>query len=133
MNWTYITGFFDADGSVTLCATNKGKGKTLKVSFHNNEVSILKEIQTYIYDELNIKGSLVLKRARKSTHQDSYDLTYSYNKALQVANKLQSLHPKKAHRIKVYNEIQLIIPRNGKYTEETLTKRQLLEEEFFKH
>jgi hypothetical protein len=28
MNWEYISGFFDADGHITLSAMNKGKNKT---------------------------------------------------------------------------------------------------------
>lgn len=133
MNWKYISGFFDADGSVTLATHTRGKNRTLQVSFHNNELTILKEIQAYIYEQLNLKGSISTKKARKNTHQDSYDLKYSYSGAMQVANKLDSMHPKKVHRIKIYNAIQEVTPRNGKYSKALLSKREQLEQEFWKH
>lgn len=133
MNWHYITGFFDADGSVTLCTPNKGKQKTIQLSFHNNELSILHSIQAFIKSEFKVKGSISCKRARKPTHQDSYDLKYSYQAGLNIANSIQSCHPKKKHRIAIYNEIQKIIPRNGKYTSELLQKRKALEEKFWEH
>lgn len=133
MNWNYITGFFDADGSVTAVSNNKGKNKTLQVSFHNNELNILEEIRNFIIKDIDVIGSISLKKAKKETHQDSYDLKYSYRNALKVANKLNTIHLKKNHRIKIYNLIQEKTKRNGKYSESELKEREFLLEDFFKH
>jgi hypothetical protein len=133
MNWNYITGFFDADGSVTLTTPGKGKRKTLQLSFHNNEMAILTSIRNFIEKETGYKGSLACKRARQASHHDSYDLKYSYSAALIIGEHMSSIHPKKAHRIKVYRQIQDITPRNGQYTEEGSIERFKLEEEFWKH
>ena len=46
---------------------------------------------------------------------------------------MASIHPKKSHRIKIYNLIQENTKRNGKYTEAELLKRNNLVDEFFKH
>lgn len=133
MTWDYITGFFDADGSVTaVLVGNKEKNKTLQVSFHNNEINILKEIQSFIFQELGFKGSISLKPAKKETHNDAYELKFVYRQALEVANKMTSIHPKKKHRIEIYNLIQQLTKRNGKYTEQEINDRNALIEEFFR-
>jgi hypothetical protein len=133
MTWDYISGFFDADGSVTVVSNGKGKNKTLQVSFHNNEINILEEIQSFIYEQLNIKGVISLKKSKNIKHQDAYDLKYCFRNALLVANMLKSLHNKKIHRIKIYNIIQLKTNRNGKYTIEEIKEREELVEKFFNH
>ena len=133
MNWNYITGFFDADGSVTLSRPDIRKNKTLQLSFHNNEMIILNSIRDFIFKETGYKGSLSCKKARSENHQDSFDLKYSYKAALIIGNKMSSIHPKKKHRIEIYNKIQLVTPRNGKYTKELLEENIKLELEFWNH
>lgn len=133
MNWDYITGFFDADGSVTAIQVMKGNNKTLQLSFHNNEINILEEIRDFISEEIDIKGHISLKKAKKENHSDAYDLKYTYRNALAVANKITSIHPKKKHRFQIYNLIQEKTKRNGKYTEEEKKEREALVEKFFKH
>lgn len=133
MNWNYIAGFFDADGSISVIKVNKNKNKTLQVSFHNNEVYILDQIRYFILKELKIMGTISLKPAKKETHSDSYELKYSYQNALRVANKLNILHKKKKYRIDIYNQIQEKTKRNGKYSEKELKERENLLEKFLKH
>lgn len=133
MNWKYITGFFDADGSVSAISMGKNRNKTLIVSFHNNEINILESIKDFIYKDLEIMGIIVKKPSKKDTHMDAYELRYCYKNALEIANKLTSIHPKKVHRIKIYNLIQSKTKRNGKYTEQELIERNNLILEFFKH
>jgi intein/homing endonuclease len=133
MNWDYITGFFDADGSITAVSHGKGKNKSIQVSFHNNEMSILEEIKQFILKDINIIGTISKKISKNENHQDAYDLKYSFRNGLAVANKLISIHPKKLHRIKIYNLIQEKTKRNGKYTEQELLEREELVIQFFKH
>lgn len=131
MTIEYISGFFDADGSISLMANGRGKNKTIQISFHNNELDILKDIQLY-FDKLDLKGFISIKPAKKETHSDSYELKYVYNKALEVAKLLKSSHPKKLHRIntclKYYKKVT---PRNGKYSNELLRKKQAFDRLFF--
>lgn len=131
MNWEYISGFFDADGCISLTSTHRGKNKTIQLSFHNNEKDIIDSIQAFILDELGVKGHISLKKARQETHKDSYDLKYVYVNALKVANNLVSKHPKKKRKIELYNLIQEKTKRNGKYTEQEIQERKILEEQFF--
>lgn len=131
MNWSYVSGFFDADGSISLLKSHSKESKTIQVSFHNTQECILIEIRKFIESELGFKGSLSKKTAKKANHSNSYDLKYLYKQGLEVMNKMELVHPKKIHRHDVYKRIQECTPRNGKYTKELLAKRLELEEEFF--
>lgn len=133
MNWQYITGFFDADGSITAVSHNKGKNKSIQISFHNNELVILENIKDFILKDIGILGTIAKKTSKNINHQDAYDLKYSYRSALTVANNLMSIHPKKVHRIKIYNLIQEKTNRNGKYTEQEKLERENLLIQFFNH
>ena len=132
MNWDYITGFFDADGSVSAIRVSSNKNRTLQICFHNNELQILKNIQKFILEDINIKGTITLKKAKKDSHSDQYELKYVYQRAYKVSLKLNTLHPKKKHRIEVYKKIQEVTKRNGKYTSQEEKLRSTLIEEFFK-
>ena len=64
MNWEYISGFFDADGSISAISTHKNRNRTIQLSFHNTEKSILEDIQRFIlkdigYNISNISQQLV--------------------------------------------------------------------------
>lgn len=126
----YISGFFDADGSISII-NNKSKYKIPQISFHNTELIILENIQQYLYDNYNIKGYISKKPAKKINHKDSYDLKYVYNNAYNLCGILISFHPKKIHRINVINKFyKKVTPRNGKYSK-SLKKRKLAFERLF--
>jgi len=132
MNWNYISGFFDADGYITMVSPNKGKNKTLYVGFTNVELNILEEIRDFILTELNVKGTISKKTSKIESHSDSYDLKYLYNNALKVIEYIDTHHPKKKHRKKVMTEQYIkLTPRNGKYTDEMKQKREKMIDTFF--
>lgn len=132
MNWEYITGFFDADGSISLMKPTKNKNRTVSVSFNNNEKCILEKIKTFIYEDLKIKGSLSKKTPKNDKHNINYTLTYSYNNALKVIDKINTIHPKKIHRKNiVIDNYKKLTPRNGKYSENMLKEREKMVEDFF--
>lgn len=132
MNWNYISGFFDADGSITMSNTGRSKNKSVVLSFHNTEKIILEEIQKYIYLKLGHKGFISCKPAKKETHKDSYDLKYTHLiKCNAILLKMKLVHPKKIHRKKIALKLKTVTPRNGKYTAEILNQRIQLEQIFF--
>jgi len=133
MNWEYITGFFDADGSISAIKMSKNQNKTIQISFHNCELVILEEIKCFILKDLRVRGTISRKPARKESHQDSYDLKYTYQNAFKVSKNLNTRNPKKKHRIKIYSLIQESTKRNGKYSEEELSLREKLLLDFFLH
>lgn len=133
MNWEYITGFFDADGSITLAVISKGRRRSPQLSFHNNELDILISIQSFIEKELKVVGHISTKRKDKEHHAQAYDLKYTnFPKCIEIINNLKSIHPKKAKRFEVIKKLYPLTPRNGKYTDDMSEQRRILEEEFFK-
>lgn len=133
MNWDYISGFFDADGSITLIKVYRNQNRSVNITFTNNEKDLLESIKLFIHEQTNAKGHIVTKKAIKATHQVGYELRYQFQAALTVANHLKSIHPKKVHRIAVANEIDKVINRNGKYSPQELEYRRFLEEKFLTH
>lgn len=134
MSWEYISGFFDADGSITLSVLSKGKNKTPVLSFHNNEISILEDIKEFVLSELNVNGFIVHKKSKKETHNDSYSLSYKYfPKVIMLMSKLNIKHPKKKHRYEIILKLYELTKRNGKYSEEELTKKLDVENLFWLH
>lgn len=133
MNWKYITGFFDADGSITLAVISRGRKRSPQLSFHNNELEILLDIKEFIQKELGLKGFISSKRKAKEHHNQAYDLKYvDFKKCTEIIKYIKSIHPKKKKRFEVINKLYFFTPRNGKYTEDMLKQRKTLEEEFFK-
>ena len=132
MNWNYISGFFDADGSVSISKVHKNGLRTPVISFHNTKLNILEDIQQFILIEINIKGFISIKPAKKDTHTTSYDLKYVYfPKCLALIDNISSIHPKKIYRFNIIKEMFKYTHRQGKYTMEMLNKREELEKLFF--
>lgn len=132
MNWNYINGFFDADGSVTLSRQTRKSLKTPQLSFHNNEISILEDMQSFIYDKIKVKGFISKKNPKKENHNTAYDLKYTnFPKVIKLIQNMNSNHPKKKHRFNTIIEMYKYVKRNGKYTKEILNKRNEYEQKFF--
>ena len=133
MNWEYVSGFFDADGYVTFVRNKSNQERTPCIGFTNNEKYILQQIQSFIYSELGIKGFISGKKEPHKSINTNYDLKYMYlPKILLLIRKIHTKHKKKLHRFFLINtKLQLLTPRNGKYSEKMLLKRQQFEKEFF--
>lgn len=132
MNWDYISGFFDADGSITFLSSHKGKPKTIVLYFTNTERIILEKIESFIRKETNCKGFISTKKAYKNNHKISYSLQYPYlTKTLPILEKMKLLHPNRKRKSDLAFYLKTITPRNGKYTKEQLKLRNKFEKEFF--
>lgn len=132
MNFGYISGFFDADGSISLLSIHKNENKTLQLSFSNNEREILERIQNFLENEMGLKGSISKKRARKDGHSDNFELKYTRNAALELADKLECYHPKKKFRmmvaLKYYKKVTC---RNGKYSPKAHSRKTAFSRLFY--
>lgn len=133
MNLNYISGFFDADGSITMVKpSKKSKYKTLKIDFTNTYLNILEEIQLFLLNNYNIKGYLSKKPKRKENHNTSFSLSYTYNSAIDLSKLLKSFHPKKIHRLNTINKyFKNVTVRNGKYTKKQKFRKLAFERLFF--
>jgi hypothetical protein len=134
MTLQYISGFFDADGSITMGKDSKSDTyKTIKLDFTNTYITILEEIQKYLLDEYGIKTYMSKKPSRKENHNISYSLSCKGNQeCLKLCRLLDSHHPKKLHRINTvlkYHDVVTI--RNGKYTDKQATRKLAYERLFF--
>lgn len=134
MNWKYISGFFDADGYVTLVRDRKDKPRTVIVGFTNSKIIILETIQNFILIKTGLKGFISKKTSKKESRADGYDLKYThFPKALKILFLMKySIHPKKQKRYEILKKIHVLTPRNGKYNQQMLSDRTMLEEEFLK-
>jgi hypothetical protein len=132
---SYITGFFDADGYVTLIkSSKKDTSKTPVIGFTNTQCVILETIQTCLKTDFQLTGHISTKKVAKENHAVGYDLKYTGTAALKLAELIftLSLHPKKMHRLSLliccYKNV---VPRNGKYTEKKLKDLELYQLSFF--
>lgn len=134
MNIDYISGFFDADGSITLSRKYKSaKYRSIKLDFSNNELYILEEIKEFLLTK-NIKSYISKKPAKKITHQDSYSLSVQGSYALRLCKLLNLKHSKKIHRINCVNKYwNKVTIRNGKYTNTQIKSKLAFERLFFYH
>lgn len=135
MNISYVSGFFDADGYVTLTKKNKSDiAKTPLIGFTNTDLNLLQTVQSFFLQEYGIKGHIKTKAPSKENHTRGYDLAYSRDSALKVAKLMLAhcYHTKKVFRLShLLCCYKTAVPRNGKYTEEKLKELQLFEETFF--
>ena len=134
MNIEYISGFFDADGSITMGRMKKQNPfRSLKIDFTNTKIEILKEIQEFLLKEYDLHLAIVTKPARKETHQVSYCLCTSSNiNCYKLCQILHSHHPMKMHRINtVLKYHHTVTRRNGKYNEREFQRRLAYERLFF--
>lgn len=133
MTWNYISGFFDADGSITIAKVRKNNPiKTIYVSFDNTKRSILEQIQAFILAETGHKSSICVKKTVSERHSPAYTLQYTnLPKCLDILKNIKSIHPIKSKRIAlVLSKMKSLTPRNGKYTKEMLAAREKFQSDF---
>ena len=134
MTLEYISGFFDADGSISMSYNNKkDKFKTIRVDFTNTDLKLLLNIQSYLLNNYKIKLYLTKKTIKKVNHSQSYCLSTSSNQSsLALCKLLNSFHTKKKHRIntvlKYHNQVTI---RNGKYSKRQIARKLAYERLFF--
>ena len=134
MTLQYISGFFDADGSISMSKSSKNDTyKCIKIDFTNTYITILEEIQKYLLDEHGIKTHISKKAIRKENHNIGYSLSCNSNQTcLKLCKLLDSHHPKKLHRINtVLKYHDTVTIRNGKYTDKQAIRKLAYERLFF--
>jgi len=134
MNLDYISGFFDADGSITMVKHSKNdKYKSIKIDFTNTYIQILYEIQDYLLINHSIKTYISTKPSKKVNHSIGYTLSCSSSQqCIKICKLLKSKHPKKIHRIntiiKYHDKVTI---KNGKYSTNQIKRKLAYERLFF--
>ena len=134
INDYYISGFFDADGSITMSKSGHNNPfRTLKIDFTNTQLNTLKEIQRYLLDTYGLKLSISTKPSKRAQWAESYTLSTTANRVCyKLCEIIESHHPKKMHRINtVLKYHNSVIKRNGKYNERERVRRLAYERLFF--
>ena len=123
----YISGFFDADGSVTVARFKKNETRQLSVSYTNTDLNILHKIKDYFHS-LGVVGWITKAPKKEDHHLQSYQLVYYRAAGEAVMQKMlpHILHNKKIVRFDIFvNQYRPLIKRNGKYSKD---ERKKLEE-----
>lgn len=131
MNWEYISGFFDADGYVTISKKSALQNETVYIGFTNTRLDILTFIQNFIYTQTGIIGHISTKKSKKLNHSVSFDLKYTGFKKCKILSLfIKTIHEKKKKRFALFHLIHDLTPRNGKYSIESKKERDKLVKEF---
>lgn len=134
MNEDYISGFFDADGSISMAYSSKNaKFRTIKIDFTNTKIDILLSIQAFLLNKYNLHLYITTKPSKKATHAIGYTLACASNQqCYKLCTILKSIHPKKYHRINtILKYHNIVTKRNGKYNDREFQKRLAYERLFF--
>lgn len=125
----YIAGILDGEGTVSLIKITKRHQRRLVVTIANTDLQMLEWIKRSVG-----AGQL----AKKKSYSKKHSLTYTYRITnRQAFNLLAQIHPylkaynkKERTKLILKNYIKLT-PRNGKYSPQTLKKRNEFIKKFF--
>ena len=121
----YIAGLIDGEGTITLSRLHSGENRRLVVSIANTELQILQFVLHHVR-----AGKITNKRVISDRHTPSFCYAVTSTQALdllrQVAPWLQSYKRLRAElALRCY---AALTPRNGKYSEDLLHRRQKSEQ-----
>ena len=124
----YVAGFLDADGSVSLASKTAKHSyqRRPEITFFNADLKLLKVIQK------EYGGKIKEYNYDNPNWNTSYMLILNCNESLKVLDEIHPymLHSKKKKRaeliVKYYKQYT---PRNGKYTESLIKKKQWLNDQ----
>lgn len=117
----YIAGLIDGEGTVTLTRKHRNENRQLCVSISSTEKPMLE----FVEHSTGV-GKITNKRTSKSIHSPSY--TYAvYNR--QALDLLREVLPwlksyKRERAVLILQDYVRLTPRNGKYTQGLLKRRQ---------
>ena len=124
----YAAGLFDGEGSISLVRQNNNRSHSPQVAVASNDFEVLAWLQK------RFGGSIVTKQPRKSTRSVSYDWRLTDCRALTFLNLIRPylVIERKIRRIDLLlNDYVACTPRNGRYRNDMIERKQVLIETFF--
>jgi len=123
----YIAGLIDGEGSISLTRRHKNENRQLEISISNNDMKLLH----YVRDAAGT-GRIVNKKTYSKKHSPGASYLISNRQAL---NLLQQITPYlltyKAQRAELVLDNYLrLTPRNGRYSENMKTEREMFVAQF---
>lgn len=109
LSWAYLSGFFDADGSITL--KNK-ESFSPSLNFHNTEYDLIYDIKLFIDEKLKLNGTINYNIPKKENHKVNYTLSYYGIKIIPIIKRMKSNHPNKLHRFIVLEKLKSYISKS---------------------
>jgi hypothetical protein len=124
----YAAGLFDGESSISLVRHRENRTHSPQVWIASTDCEVFSWFQE------RFGGSIVTKQPRMSNHSVSYDWRLTDRRALAF---LELIRPylvieRKIRRIDLLlNDYIACTPRNGRYTDEMVERKQALIETFF--
>ncbi len=123
----WLAGLIDGDGTIALSRRHQNENRQLEVSISNTDFVLLEYVKSIVG-----MGRITRKHSVARNHTPSGAYQVSNRQALSLLNQIYPfLRTYKAKRAKlvVENYVKLT-PRNGRYTDEIMAKRNKFVEEF---
>jgi hypothetical protein len=125
----YIAGIVDGEGTISLTRRHRNENRQLEVSISNTDIALLQFVKERVG-----AGRVTNKRTYRINHTASATYSISNRQALCLLGQLYPyLRTYKAERARmVLTHYLELTPRNGFYTAEIASKRELFIKEFLR-
>jgi hypothetical protein len=120
----YVAGLVDADGTVTLARKHHNENRHPAISISNTDRELLESVLQAIGAD-----KITSKRTSNKHHAPSFTYAVYNRQALRLLERIQPfLRTYKRKRAElILQDYLLLTPRNGRYTDESLTARKAFE------
>jgi hypothetical protein len=124
----YLAGIVDGEGTITLTRRNTYRQRYLTLTISNCEVRLLE----YVLKLIGV-GRITTKRTYNDNHSTAYTYQISSKQALDVIGAITPFLKtyKRKRAVLALSCYTKLTPRNGKYTDATLKKREYFIQKFF--
>ncbi|MEW8995609.1 hypothetical protein [Clostridium sp.] len=125
----YIAGIIDGEGSIMLQRFHTNQYPAPCVSIASTTIELL----TWLKDTIGYGVIIKKKNYNPEKHKLSYSFVIKQNNAIKL---LEDIYPyliiesKRKRAEMIITQYKSLTPRNGRYTEEQLAKKEIFYEEF---
>lgn len=119
----YIAGIIDGEGSIMLTRFHKNQFHAPCITIASTSLELLEWVKA--------KSGLGSIKSKKNynpiNHKDSYTYTVRYDEAILLLKEIEPylvIEQKKLRAQMILNEYKNLTPRNGRYSEELLKKKE---------
>ncbi|WP_346884969.1 hypothetical protein [Clostridium sp. UBA4395] len=125
----YIAGIIDGEGSIMLQRFHTNQYPAPCVSIASTTIELL----TWLKDTIGYGVIIKKKNYKPEKHKLSYSFVIKQNNAIKL---LEDIYPyliiesKRKRAEMIITQYKALTPRNGRYTDEQLAKKEMFYEEF---
>ena len=125
----YVAGLIDGEGSICLTKNHANEFRSPAVEMSSTTYAMVEKMKELC------GGTISNKNHQNPNWKQAWHWQVKGDKAINLLKEVKDflLEPKKKARADlIVSTYKSVTPRNGKYNEETLTKKMKFEEDFFK-